>query len=98
MEQPAATSPGPPSFPPPPPGLNYIAAIRPSLINLLINTSWSALLVPLLCILFVFSDDKLRRRPIFLINFISILVGIVLGAIGMVEEVCRLRLRSQILK
>ncbi|KAJ6496768.1 hypothetical protein DFH09DRAFT_1103559 [Mycena vulgaris] len=73
--------------PPPPPGLNYIAAINPSLTLLMIGTVWSAMLIPLLIVLLLFSNPGLRRQPIFILNFIAVLAGIVLGIINIYLEV-----------
>ncbi|TFK37705.1 hypothetical protein BDQ12DRAFT_569585, partial [Crucibulum laeve] len=68
--------------PPPPPGLNYIAAIQPSFNMLMIGTSFSAALIPLLIVLFFFSTKALRRMPIFILNVISILLGISMGILN----------------
>lgn len=63
-------------FPPPPLGLNYIAAIQPSLIFLMIGTAWGGILLPLLVALFFFSTKDSRRRPIFILNVLSIALGL----------------------
>ncbi|KAF7351321.1 hypothetical protein MSAN_01563600 [Mycena sanguinolenta] len=73
--------------PPPPPGLNYIAAIKPSVTLLMIGTVWCSMLIPLLVILFAFSSPSLRRRPLFILNAIAVLIGIVLGIINAYIEV-----------
>ncbi|KAJ7645927.1 hypothetical protein DFH06DRAFT_1332867 [Mycena polygramma] len=65
--------------PPPPPGLNYIAAIKPSLSLLMIGTVWSAMLIPLLVVLVFLSTSSLRRQPLFIMNIAAVLVGLVLG-------------------
>ncbi|KAF9487796.1 hypothetical protein BDN71DRAFT_1404265 [Pleurotus eryngii] len=77
----------PNSFAPPPPGLNYIEAIRPSVTMLMIGSVWSAVLVPLLCVLFFFSTKDLRRKPIFILNVCSILLGIAMGLLNGVKAI-----------
>ncbi|KAJ7157797.1 hypothetical protein C8R46DRAFT_958768 [Mycena filopes] len=72
--------------PPPPPGLNYIAAITPSLSLLMIGTVWSSMLIPLLVILLLFSNSEMRRKPLFIMNLIAVLAGIVLGAMNVYLE------------
>ncbi|KAJ7157788.1 hypothetical protein C8R46DRAFT_1112969 [Mycena filopes] len=72
--------------PPPPPGFNYIAAIKPSLSLLMIGTVWSSMLIPLLVILLLFSNSEMRRKPIFIMNLIAVLAGIVLGAMNVYLE------------
>ncbi|KAJ7693216.1 hypothetical protein B0H17DRAFT_839329, partial [Mycena rosella] len=74
-------------IPPPPPGLNYIAALKPSVTLLMIGTVWSSMLIPLLIVLLLFSNPRLRRQPIFILNFIAVLAGIVLGIINIYLEV-----------
>ncbi|PFH46137.1 hypothetical protein AMATHDRAFT_8164 [Amanita thiersii Skay4041] len=64
---------------PPPPGLNYIVVIQPSLGILIVALTGSAILVPLLVILFFFSTKCHRRKPIFVMNVISIILGLILG-------------------
>ncbi|KAG7093929.1 hypothetical protein E1B28_007564 [Marasmius oreades] len=72
-----------PAFPPPPPeGLAYLAAIRPSLNLLMIGTVFTSLLVPIAVALFVFSTPSLRRKPIFILNVIAVLLGIAEGILN----------------
>ncbi|TFK33497.1 hypothetical protein BDQ12DRAFT_589428, partial [Crucibulum laeve] len=73
--------------PPPPPGLNYIEAIRPALTFLILVTVWSAILVPILVALFFFSTRELRRKPIFICNVFSILLGLSMGICTLYAEV-----------
>ncbi|TFK35049.1 hypothetical protein BDQ12DRAFT_635510 [Crucibulum laeve] len=73
-------------IPLPPPGLNYIAAIRPCLNLLIIGTVWSAVLIPILVALFFFSTKHLRRKPIFIFNVISILLGIAMGIFSFIVQ------------
>lgn len=72
---------------PPPEGLAYIAAIRPSLNLLMIGTVWTAVLVPIAIALLLFSTSELRRKPIFIFNLIAILLGIAEGVLNGYLEV-----------
>jgi len=77
-------------FPPPPPGLNYIAAIQPSVTFLMIGTVFSGILLPLLVALFHFSTKHTRRQPIFILNVICITLGLTLGIYNAYIEVTAL--------
>ncbi|KAI0669089.1 hypothetical protein C8Q78DRAFT_958983, partial [Trametes maxima] len=77
--------------PPPPPGLNYVAAIRPSLDLLLIGTVWSAFLVPVAIALFFFSTPFTRRQPVFVMNVLAILFGLTEGAVNIYNQARRAR-------
>ncbi|KAJ6593198.1 hypothetical protein B0H19DRAFT_920797, partial [Mycena capillaripes] len=68
-------------------GLNYIAAIKPSLSLLMVGTVWSSMLIPLLVVLLFFSTPFLRRQPIFIMNVIAVLMGLVIGIISAYLEV-----------
>ncbi|KAI9061930.1 hypothetical protein FKP32DRAFT_1575076 [Trametes sanguinea] len=70
-----------PTLPLPPPGVNYVAVIEPSLNFLLIGTVWSSFLVPVGIALFFFSTKSMRRRPVFIMNVVAILLGLTEGAI-----------------
>ena len=48
---------------------------------LLIGTVFSSFLIPVVVILFYFSDSFLRRRPVFLLNLSGVLLGLVEGAV-----------------
>ena len=74
-------------FPPPPPGLNYVAAIIPSLTFLLISTICAAMLVPITIVLFTFSNPTLRRTPLFILNTLSLASGLVLGMLSGYNQV-----------
>jgi hypothetical protein len=71
MSQPSVSLP-----PPPPPGLNYIEAIRPSLNFILVLTPLGAVLIPLIIVLFVFSPPHSRRHPVFILNVLACCSGI----------------------
>ncbi|KAI0365827.1 hypothetical protein BV20DRAFT_953407 [Pilatotrama ljubarskyi] len=73
-------------FPPPPPGLNYVAAIEPSLKLLLIGTIWSAFLIPILIAMFFFSTPATRRQPIFIMNVLAVLFGLAEGGINIYNQ------------
>ncbi|KAJ8502109.1 hypothetical protein ONZ51_g167 [Trametes cubensis] len=70
------------AFPQPPPGLNYIAAIEPSLTILLINVILSSFLVPTLIVILYTSTQATRRKPIFIMNIVSIVLAFALAAIN----------------
>ena len=73
--------------PPPPPGLNYIAAIQPSIVFLMIGTIWTGILLPLMVALFFFSSKDTRRKPIFILNVLSLLLGLIVGILNACTEV-----------
>jgi len=68
-----------PMYPLPPPGLNYVAAIRPSLIAAIIGTTFSSMLVPLFVALLCFSNAQMRRRPVFILNICAVVLGFAMG-------------------
>lgn len=70
------------TVPPPPPGLAYLALITPCVKLLMVGTVWAAALVPLLVLLVFFSNSKIRRQPIFLMNVFSVTMGIVVGIVN----------------
>lgn len=75
-------------FPPPPPeGLNYIAAIRPSLNFILVLTPLGSVLVPLILTLYFFSTPNSRRHPVFILNILACCSGICEAAINAALEV-----------
>jgi hypothetical protein len=67
--------------PPPPPGLNYIAAVQVAVRDLLIAHSFSILLVSLLVALLYFSTKNSRRQAIFILNVVTILLALSVGAL-----------------
>ncbi|KAJ7631312.1 hypothetical protein DFH06DRAFT_1140565 [Mycena polygramma] len=60
----------------------YVEGIRPAFGFILIPPIFSAMLVPLLIMLFALSTPQSRRGPIFILNAISICLGILLGALS----------------
>ena len=64
----------------PPSAVNY--ALDPALNLLLIGTVWSSFLIPIAIALFFFSDSRMRRQPIFILNTCAIALGLAVGAIN----------------
>ncbi|PFH45063.1 hypothetical protein AMATHDRAFT_132447, partial [Amanita thiersii Skay4041] len=71
----------------PPPGLNYLQVVNPFLSILMTELVGTSILLPLLVILFFFSTKQLRRKPIFILNVISILLGMSMGITGIWDMV-----------
>ena len=80
--------------PPPPPGMNYIAAIQPSIVFLMIGTIWTGVLLPLMVALFFFSSKDTRRKPIFILNVLSLSLGFLLGIFNAYAQVSHLMCHS----
>lgn len=72
--------------PPPPPGLNYIAAVQTSLNFILVLTPLGAVLVPVVLILLFFSTPESRRHPVFILNVLACCSGICEAAINAALE------------
>lgn len=68
----------------PPDIIAFVSASTPTLKNLTISAVWLGVSIPLLIVLFFFSTEKLRRKPIFILNAISISVGIIMGLLNVV--------------
>ncbi|TFY77140.1 hypothetical protein EWM64_g6873 [Hericium alpestre] len=75
------------ALPPLPDGLNSIAAIRPSLTLLMIGTVCTSILLPVGVALLLFSTPALRRKPIFIMNVISVCLGITEGLLSGYDEI-----------
>ncbi|KAG1906975.1 uncharacterized protein F5891DRAFT_940924 [Suillus fuscotomentosus] len=67
---------------PPPPGLNYLAAIQPALIDVMIGHTFTVILVPLLIAMFYFSNEHSRRQPIFILNILNVCLAFSVGIMG----------------
>jgi hypothetical protein len=81
--------------PPLPPGMNfYIAAIQPSIVFLMIGTIWTGILLPLMVALFFFSSKDTRRKPIFILNVLSLSLGFLLGIFNAYIQVSHLKRHS----
>ena len=76
------------SIPPPPPGLNYVAVIDPSLTLLMISLAGASMLIPIGIALFFFSNSTQRKRPVFILNVISVAAGLVQGVLSVYNQVC----------
>ncbi|CAK5276151.1 unnamed protein product [Mycena citricolor] len=59
----------------------YAQGIRPAFAFILIPAIFSAMLVPLLIMLFTLSTPQVRRGPIFILNTAAICFGLTLGAL-----------------
>ena len=79
---------------PPPPGMNYIAAIQPSIVFLMIGTIWTGILLPLMVALFFFSSKDTRRKPIFILNVFSLSLGFLLSIFNAYAQVSHLMCHS----
>ncbi|KAJ6461387.1 hypothetical protein C8R45DRAFT_1179262 [Mycena sanguinolenta] len=60
----------------------YVQGIRPAFPFILILTILGTLLVPLLFLLLALSTPYMRRRPIFILNVVSVSIGIISSALG----------------
>jgi hypothetical protein len=80
--------------PPLPPGMNYIATIQPCIVSLMIATIWTGILLPLMVALFFFSSKDTRRKPIFILNVLSLSLGFFLGIFDACTQVSHLMRHS----
>ena len=78
----------PAGFVPPPVGINYATVLDPPITFLVIGTACSATLIPLLVVLFFFSNSSIRRQPVFILNVLMIALGLCEGAINIYNQVC----------
>ncbi|KAF7360016.1 hypothetical protein MVEN_00729200 [Mycena venus] len=60
----------------------YAEGIRPGIAFILIQTMFATLLVPLLILLFALSTPQTRRRPIFILNVISVCMAMISTGVG----------------
>ncbi|KAF8180025.1 hypothetical protein K438DRAFT_1725677 [Mycena galopus ATCC 62051] len=60
----------------------YAQGIRPAIAFILVQTMLATLLIPLLFMLFAFSTPDTRHRPVFILNVMSICLGMVCAGIG----------------
>lgn len=65
----------------PPPGTNYIAIIQPTLAGVPIAHSFTVVLIPLLIALLYLSTPRGRRKPIFILNVITISLAFTTGVL-----------------
>ena len=73
------------SLPPLPPSIHKLLAGNVNL--LVVETVFPTLLVPITIGLFVFSTPKLRRKPVFILNIVAMVLGLVLGGISIYTQV-----------
>ncbi|EIW84013.1 hypothetical protein CONPUDRAFT_135622 [Coniophora puteana RWD-64-598 SS2] len=73
-----ATAPAP-AIPIAPPGTNFLAVIAPSLRSLVIGHTFLSIFVPLILSLFYFSTSHLRRRAVFWLNVLAIVLAFAAG-------------------
>lgn len=60
----------------------YTQGIRPALAFILIPTVFGSMLLPLLIMLFALSTPQSRRKPIFILNVVSVALGIITASLG----------------
>ncbi|EGN96387.1 hypothetical protein SERLA73DRAFT_76347 [Serpula lacrymans var. lacrymans S7.3] len=81
---------------PPPPGTNFIAILQPMITFLLPGTILSSFLIPILIAIFAFSTPHSRRQPVFVLNVLGILIGLLQGALLIYLSVCSFLEASQV--
>jgi RsiW-degrading membrane proteinase PrsW (M82 family) len=57
----------------------YTTAIVPSINFIMIMTVFASMLIPLLICLFYFSNERMRRNPMFVLVVFVVLLGLALG-------------------
>lgn len=60
----------------------YADGIRPAFPFILISAVFSAMLVPLLFLLFAFSTARTRQSPVFVLNVAAVSLGIIVGILS----------------
>lgn len=78
MSSPSTVSPG---------ATDHAEWFTSSLNLLLITTACASTLVPISAVLFYFSTSRTRRRPVFILNVVLILLGLGLGLVNMFLQV-----------
>ncbi|GJE96435.1 hypothetical protein PsYK624_126320 [Phanerochaete sordida] len=78
--------------PPPPPGLNYIIAIKSSLVPAATSFVFAGMFVPLIITLFLLSTPRLRRQPIFILNVLSLLFGLTMSSLSISTNIAAMLL------
>ncbi|KAF4603475.1 hypothetical protein EYR38_003888 [Pleurotus pulmonarius] len=61
----------------------YLQALDKTLKVIILSSIWLGVSIPLLFALFFFSTSSLRRQPIFILNVVSVCVGIAMGLLNM---------------
>ncbi|KAH8818811.1 hypothetical protein DL96DRAFT_1820206 [Flagelloscypha sp. PMI_526] len=67
------------SFPSPPPGYVSLATIQPLVYYLLLSAVWPSMLVAMFFLMFYLSTPQIRRTPLFLMNVVAVVLGVVAG-------------------
>ena len=78
-----------PSFPPIPPAIQKLLAANVNL--LVVETVFPTLLIPIAIGLFAFSTPELRRKPVFILNIVALILGLILGDVSVYTQVSRIR-------
>jgi hypothetical protein len=60
----------------------YAKGIKPPVAFIMIGTVFSSMLIPLLMALIYFSTSHSRRQPIFILNVLAIVLGLVVGTMS----------------
>ncbi|KIY49055.1 hypothetical protein FISHEDRAFT_27846, partial [Fistulina hepatica ATCC 64428] len=58
----------------------YIGSVQPSLTFMMIMLPMAGMLLPILILLFTFSTERSRRHPVFVLNVLTILLGLTSAA------------------
>ncbi len=61
----------------------YLQALDKTLKVIILSSIWLGVSIPLLFALFFFSTSSLRRQPIFILNVVSVCIGIAMGLLNM---------------
>ena len=86
--QPGVQTLNPPAhYPAIPSGFTYWSALQASICMIIIQTAFTAMLIPLLTILLVGSHRELRRKSIYYLSIFIVLVGIATGTMSVIVQV-----------
>ncbi|KAH8818818.1 hypothetical protein DL96DRAFT_1560338 [Flagelloscypha sp. PMI_526] len=61
------------------PGYVSLATIQPLVYILILNAAWASVLVVMLFFAFFFSTPQIRRTPLFVMNVVAVVSGVVAG-------------------
>lgn len=75
------------AVPPPPPDTIWVAEVGPALNFIMIGATMGSAHVTMLMALFFFSTPILRRKPVFSLNVLALLLGIAGAVTNIYEEV-----------
>jgi hypothetical protein len=71
----------PPSSPPGEIINTLVSSFKPLYQLLIVTCVWSAMLIPLFVLLLFSSNAETRRKPVFIANMISIVIGLILAGV-----------------